>query len=66
MSTYYRESFEFPPIRMFFDTNGADSVMNNGNVGFTLNQTIQVSSNVIGYVSLQELTIPNTNDNLNT
>ena len=33
MSTYYRESFDYPTIRMFFYTNGADVVMNNGNVG---------------------------------
>jgi hypothetical protein len=66
MSTYYRESFEYPPIRMFFDTNGADTVTNNGNVGFTLNQPIQLPTNVVGYVSLQELTIANTNYNINT
>ena len=66
MSTYYRESFEYPPIRMFFDTNGADTVTNNDNVGLSLNQPIQLPTNVEGYVSLQELTIPNTNYNINT
>jgi len=66
MSTYYRESFEYPPIRMFFDTNGADTIVNNGNVGFILNQPIQLPTNVVGYVSLQELTIANTNYNINT
>ena len=66
MSTYYRERFEYPPIRMFFDTNGTDTVTNNGNVGFTLNQPIQLPTNVVGYVSLQELTIANTNNNINS
>ena len=66
MSTYYRESFEYPPICMFFDTNGADSVTNNGNVNFTLNQPIQLPTNVIWYVSLQELTNAKTNYNINT
>ena len=61
MSTYYRESFEYPPIRMFFDRNGADTVANNGNVTFMLNQAIQLPTNDIGYVPLQELTIANTN-----
>ena len=37
MSTHYRESFEYPPIRMFLDTNGADIITNNGNIMFTLN-----------------------------
>ena len=64
MSTYYRESFEYPPIRMFFDTNGADTVTINDNVGFTLNQPIQLPTNVVGYVSLQELTIANRNYNI--
>ena len=65
MSTYYRESFHYPPIRMFLDTNGADSVTNNGNVTFILNQAIQLPTNVVGYVSLQELAIANTNYNIN-
>jgi len=66
MSIYYRESFDYPPIRMFFDSNGADTISNNGNVTFTLNQAIQLPSNVLGYISLQELTIANTNYNINT
>ena len=44
MSTYYRESFEYPPIRMFFDTNGADTIVNNGNIGFTLNQAYSTTN----------------------
>ena len=37
MSSYYRDSFEYPPMHMFLDTNGADTVKNNENVKFTLN-----------------------------
>ena len=59
MSIYYRESFDYPPIRMFFDSNGADIISNNGNVTFTLTQAIQLLSNVLGYISLQELTTLN-------
>ena len=64
MSTYYRESFEYPPIRMFLESASANSINNNGNVTFTLNQQIQIPNDVVGYVSLQELTIANTNYNI--
>ena len=66
MSTYYRESFDYPPIRMFLESASANSITNNGNVTFTLNQQIQIPNDVVGYVSLQELTIANTNYNINT
>ena len=66
MSTYYRESFDYPPIRMFLDSSVASNISNNGNVNFNLNQKIQLPNNVVGYVSLQELTIANTNYNINT
>ena len=38
MSTHYRESFEYQPIRMFLDSSVANSITNNGNVNFNLNQ----------------------------
>ena len=38
MSSYYRESFEFPPIRMFLDSSVANTINNNGNVNFLFNQ----------------------------
>ena len=63
MSSYYRESFDFPPIRMFLDSTVANNVNNNGDVNFLLNQCIKIPNDVIGYVSLQELTIANTNYN---
>ena len=66
MSTYYRESFDYPPICMFLDSSVASNISNNGNVNFNLNQKIQLPNNVVGYVSLQELTIANTNYNINT
>ena len=65
MSTYYRESFEYLAIRMFLESGSANSITNNGNVTFTLNQQIQIPNDVVGYVSLQELTIANTNYNIN-
>ena len=46
MSTYYRESFDYPPIRMFLESASANSITNNGNVTFTLNQQIQIPNDV--------------------
>ena len=66
MSSYYRESFEYPPIRMFLDSSVASTINNNGNVNFLLNQQVKIPNDVIGYVSFQEVTIPNTNYNINT
>ena len=63
---YYRESFEYSPIKMFFNSNAADATVNRGDVTFLLRRNINLPNNVIGYVSLNELTIPNTNFNINT
>ena len=63
---YYRESFEYSPIKMFFNSNAADTITNRGNVTFNLRSNINLPNNVIGYVSLNELTIPNTNFNINS
>ena len=65
MSTYYRESFEYPPICIFLDSSIANNIMKNDNKNFNLNQKIQWPNNAIGYISLQELTIANTNYNIN-
>ena len=66
MSSYYRESFEYTPIRMFLDSSVANVINTNGDVKFIFNQQVKIPNDVIGYVSLQELTIPNTNYNINT
>ena len=66
MSSYYRESFEYSPIRMFLDSSVASTINNNGNVNFLLNQQVKIPNDVIGYVSLQEITILNTNYNTDT
>ena len=55
MFTYYRQSFEYPPIRMFLDLSVVNSITNNGNVIFLFYQKIQFPNNVVGYVSLQEI-----------
>ena len=62
---YYRESFEYSPIKMFFNSNSADNIVSRGDVTFNLTRYINLPNNVIGYVSLNELTIPNTDYNIN-
>ena len=49
--SYFRESFEYQPVKMFLNSNAAD--------------VISLPSGIIGYVSLS-LTIPNANYNINT
>jgi hypothetical protein len=51
---------------MFLDSSVANVSNNKGDVTFLLNQHITIPNEVVGYVSLQELTIPNTNNNVNT
>ena len=51
---------------MFLESSVANTIINNSNVTFTLNQQIQISNDVVGCVSLQELTVANTNYNINS
>ena len=62
---YYRESFEYSPIKIFCNSNSADNIVSRGDVTFNLSRFINLPNNVIGYVSLNELTIPNTDYNIN-
>ena len=64
--SYFCESFEYSPIKMFINSNSADTIINKGNITFNLNKDISLPPNVIGYVSLNELPIPNTNCNMNS
>jgi len=61
---YYRESFEYSPIKMFFNSNSADTIVSRGDVTFNLRRNINLPNNVIGYVSLNEMTIGNTDYNI--
>ena len=64
--SYFRESFEHHPIKFFLNSNAADIITSRGDVIFNLQRNINFPNNVIGYVSLNELTIPNTNYNINS
>ena len=64
--SYFRESFEYQPIKMFLNSNAADIISSRGDITFNLRRDISLPSGTIGYVSLNELTVPNTNYNINT
>ena len=64
--SYYRESFELQPIKLFLNSNAADTIRSRGDITYNLRRTITLPSGTIGYVSLNELTIPNTNYNINS
>ena len=64
--SYFRESFEYQPIKLFLNSATADTTKNRGDLVFNLRRNITLPSGTIGYVSLNELTIPNTNYNINT
>ena len=61
---YFRELFEYQPIKLFINSNSADTIYDRGNIVFNVRKSIILNSNTIGYVSLNELTIPNTNYNI--
>ena len=64
--SYFRESFEYQPIQIFLNSNTADFIRSRGDITYNLRRTINLPSDTIGYVSLRELTIPNTNYNINS
>ena len=58
---YCQEQFEYSPIKIFMNSNAADQITNRGDVTFNLRHNINLPHGTIGYVSLNELSIPNTN-----
>ena len=64
--SYFCESFEYQPIKRFLNSNAADIISSRGDITFNLRRDITLPSGTIGYVSLSELTIPNTMYNINT
>ena len=64
--SYFRESFEYQPIQIFLNSNCADVIRSRGDISYNLRRTINLPSDTIGYVSLRELTIHNTNYNISS
>ena len=52
-------------FKMFFTHNSADLIASRGDIAFNLRHNINLPNNAIGYVSLNELTICNTDYNIN-
>ena len=48
MSTYNGESYNYPAINMFLELGVTNTITNNGNVIFTLNQKNKNPNDVIG------------------
>ena len=48
------------------NSNAADNVWSHGDITFNLRKNICLPNGTIGYVSLNELTIPNTNYNIHS
>ena len=65
MSKYYRESFRFPPIRVFLDSENATNSLSRDCM-FCLNQPISLPNNVVCYVSLNEMVIANMEYNISS
>ena len=64
--SYFRESFEYQPIQIFLNSNTADVTRSRGDILYNLKKTINLPQDTVGYVCLRELTIPNTNYNINS
>ena len=64
--SYFCESFEYQPTKIVLNSNSAVIIQSRGDVTFNLQRNISLPSGVIGYVSLNELTIPNTNYNIDS
>ena len=63
--SYYRKSFEYQPVKLFLNSNSADIIQSRGDITFNLRRNISLPSVTIGYVSLNELSMPNTSYNIN-
>ena len=64
--SYFCEALGYQPIKMFLNSNAADIISSRGDITFDLRRDIALPSGTTVFVSLNELTIPNTNYNINT
>ena len=63
--SYFCAFFKYQPIKMFLNSNAADVVQSRGDITLILEKH-SITDYTIGYVSLNKLTIPNTNYNSNS
>ena len=64
MDKYFRECFRIPSRRIYLDSESANIITNRGDCIFQLNNTISLPDDVICYVQLNEMVMPNTDYNI--
>ena len=64
MDKYFRECFRIPSRRIYLDSESANIITNRGDCIFQLNNTILLPDDVVCYVQLNEMVMPNTGYNV--
>ena len=66
MDKYFRECYKIPSRRIYLDSESANIITNRGDCIFQLNNTISLPDDVICYVQLNEMVMPNTDYNIDS
>jgi hypothetical protein len=64
MDKYFRECFRIPSRRIYLDSESANIITTRGDCIFQLNNTISLPDDVVCYVQLNEMVMPNTGYNV--
>ena len=64
MDKYFRECFRIPSRRIYLDSESANIITSRGDCIFQLNNTISLPDDVVCYVQLNEMVMPNTDYNI--
>ena len=66
MDKYFRECFRISSRRIYLDSESANIITNRGDCIFQLNNTISLPDDVVCYVQLNEMVMPNTDYNIDS
>ena len=66
MDKYFRECFQIPSRRIYLDSESANIITSRGDCIFQLNNTISLPDDVVCYVQLNEMVMPNTDYNIDS
>ena len=64
MDKYFRKCFRIPSRRIYLDSESANIFTTCGDCIFPLNDTISLPDDVVCYVQLNEMVMPNTDYNI--
>ena len=64
MDKYFCECFWIPSRRIYLDSESANIITTRGDCIFQLNNTISLPDDVVCYVQLNEMVMPNTDYNI--